>query len=278
LLVCRRVGRRTFNNDSLAVTVQQLGEDYLMPGRVEQYLIDSIRKQGAIHLTLLDPEKVTRSTAGSMAKAIDKSGSSAIMVGGSTAVSVYHIDEIISAVKKRTRLPVIIFPNDVAGISKEADAIFFMSLMNSMNPYYITHAQALGAPLVKRYGLEPIPMGYVIVGDRGAAAAFVGQVNPIPFDKPSLALIYGMAAQFMGKRFFYLEAGSGVERPVSPDMVAGVSKYIEIPLVVGGGIRSPKAARQIVKAGARVIVTGTLVERASPQALRRLVSSIKKAA
>ncbi len=248
-----------------------------MLGRVEQYLIDSINEQGAIHLTLLDPEKVTRSSAKALAKAIDKSGSAAIMIGGSTAVSVYHTDEVINAIKKQTKLPIIIFPNDIAGISREADAIFFMSLMNSMNPYYITHAQALGAPLVKRYGLEPIPMGYVIIGDRGAAAAFVGQVNPIPFDKPPLAVIYGMAAQFMGKRFFYLEAGSGVERPISPEMVAAVGKNIEIPLVVGGGIRSPKAARQIVKAGARIIVTGTLIEKASPEVLRRVVRSIRKA-
>ena len=249
-----------------------------MLGRVEQYLIDSINKQGAIHLTLLDPEKVTRSSAKTLAKAIEKSGSAAIMIGGSTAVSVYHTDEVISAIKKQTKIPVIIFPNDLVGVSREADAIFFMSLMNSMNPYYITHAQALGEPLVKRYGLEPIPMGYVIVGDRGAAAAFVGQVNPIPFEKPSLAVIYGMAAQFMGKRFFYLEAGSGVERPISREMVAAVSEQIEIPLVVGGGIRSPKVARQIVKAGAQIIVTGTLVEKASPEVLRRVVRSIKKAA
>jgi phosphoglycerol geranylgeranyltransferase len=249
-----------------------------MPGRIEQHLVDSIREHGAIHLTLLDPEKVARSTARALAKAIDKSGSSGIMVGGSTAVSVYHIDEMISIMKRQTKLPIILFPNDIAGISREADAIFFMSLMNSMNPYYITHAQALGAPLVKRYGLEPIPMGYVIVGDKGAAAAFVGQVNPIPFDKPSLAVIYGMAAQFMGKRFFYLEAGSGVERPISPEMVRAVNENIEIPLVVGGGIRSAKVARQVVKAGARIIVTGTLVEKASPEILRRVVRSIKGAA
>ena len=249
-----------------------------MPGRVEQYLVDSIRKRGAIHLTLLDPEKVARSSARSLAKAVDKSGSSGIMVGGSTAVSVYHIDEIIYAMKRQTKLPIILFPNDLVGVSREADAIFFMSLMNSMNPYYITHAQALGAPLVKRYGLEPIPMGYVIVGDRGSAAAFVGQVNPIPFDKPSLAVIYGMAAQFMGKRFFYLEAGSGAERPISPEMVAEVANHTEISLVVGGGIRSPKVARRIAKAGARIIVTGTLVEKTSPQVLRRIVRSIRKAA
>jgi phosphoglycerol geranylgeranyltransferase len=185
---------------------------------------------------------------------------------------------MIKAVKKRTNLPVIIFPNDLVAVSKEADAIFFMSLMNSLNPYYITHAQALGAPLVKQYDLEPIPMGYVIVGDRGAAAAFVGQANPIPFDKPGLAVIYGMAAQFMGKRFYYLEAGSGVDRPVSPEMVSAVRSNVDIPLVVGGGIRSPRFARKIVKAGARVIVTGTLVERASPEMLRKMVRSIKKAA
>jgi len=249
-----------------------------MLGRVEQYLIDSINEQGAIHLTLLDPEKVTRSSARTLAKAIDKSGSAGIMVGGSTAVSVYHTDEVVSTIKKLTKLPVIIFPNDLVGVSREADAIFFMSLMNSMNPYYITHAQALAAPLVKRYGLEPIPMGYVIVGDRGAAAAFVGQVNPIPFEKPWLAVIYGMAAQFMGKRFFYLEAGSGVERPVSPEMVAAVSEHIEIPLIVGGGIRSLRMAGQIVRAGARIIVTGTLAEKASPEFLRRVIRSIKKAA
>jgi phosphoglycerol geranylgeranyltransferase len=248
-----------------------------MPGRVEQYLLDRIRKQGAIHLTLLDPEKLTRSSAGQLAKVIDKSGSTGIMIGGSTAVSVYHADEVISAIKRRTRLPVIIFPNDVAGVSKEADAIFFMSLMNSLNPYYITHAQALGAPLIKRYGLEPIPMGYVIVGDSSSAAAFIGQANPIPFDKPSLAVIYGMAAQFMGKRLFYLEAGSGVERSVSPEMVAAVSRSIDIPLIVGGGIRTPRVARQLVKAGARIIVTGTLAEKASPQLLRRMAKAVKRA-
>jgi len=248
-----------------------------MVGKVEQYLLDKIREQGAIHLTLLDPEKMTRTAAGSIGKAIDKSGSSAIMVGGSTAVSVYHVDEVIKALKKRTNLPVIIFPNDLVAVSKEADAIFFMSLMNSLNPYYITHAQALGAPLVKQYDLEPIPMGYVIVGDRSTAAAFVGQANPIPFDKPGLAVIYGMAAQFMGKRFYYLEAGSGVDRPVSPEMVSAVSSNVDIPVVVGGGIRSPRVARKTVKAGARVIVTGTLVERASPEMLRKMVRSIKKA-
>ena len=106
----------------------------------------------------------------------------------------------------------------------------------------------------------------------------MGQVNPIPFDKPYLAVIYGMAAQFMGKRLFYLEAGSGVERPISPEMVAAVSSSIEIPLVVGGGIRSPRVAGKIVKAGARIVVTGTLVERASPEMLRRIVRSVKKAA
>jgi phosphoglycerol geranylgeranyltransferase len=87
-----------------------------------------------------------------------------------------------------------------------------------------------------------------------------------------------MAAQFMGKRFYYLEAGSGVDRPVSPEMVSAVSSNVDIPVVVGGGIRSPRVARKTVKAGARVIVTGTLVERASPEMLRKIVRSIKKAA
>jgi phosphoglycerol geranylgeranyltransferase len=200
------------------------------------------------------------------------------MVGGSTSVSVHHLDEVVKSVKEATGLPVVLFPNDVSGVSQHAHAIFFMSLLNSANPYYITGAQALGAPLVRKYGLEPIPLGYLIVGTGGGAAGFIGQAHPIPFERPELASIYSLAAEYLGMRFVYLEAGSGAARPVPPEMVKAVRKTISVPVIVGGGIKSPDQAARAVSAGANAIVTGTLAEQLGPDRVKRIVESIRKSA
>ncbi|HEX68929.1 MAG TPA: geranylgeranylglyceryl phosphate synthase family protein, partial [Candidatus Bathyarchaeota archaeon] len=147
-------------------------------GKIEQYLLSQIGKNGAIHITLIDPEKVTSSAASKIAKDAAASGSSAIMIGGSTFISMSHLDNVIKAIKRAIRIPVILFPNNVTGISRYADAIWFMSLLNSTDPYFLMGAQVLGAPLVKRFGLEPIPMGYIIVGE-GGTAGVIGRATPI---------------------------------------------------------------------------------------------------
>lgn len=249
-----------------------------MFGKIESYLLESIRTHGAIHMTLLDPEKLDSTSAGALAKGISSTGTSAIMVGGSTSVSVHHLDEVVKSVKAATDLPIVLFPNDVAGVSQHAHAIFFMSLLNSSNPYYITGAQALGAPLVRKYGLEPIPMGYLIVGSGGGAAGFIGQAHPIPFERPELAAIYSLAAQYLGMRFVYLEAGSGASKPVPPEMIRAVKKTVSVPLIVGGGIKNPEQAARAVSAGASAIVTGTFLEGSAPGKLKRFVRSIRGAA
>ncbi len=247
-----------------------------MRGSIKEYLLKTLKNKGAIHLTLLDPEKLHTKNAIEISKIVQSAGSSGIMIGGSTSTSVYHLDNMVKAVKKSVGIPVILFPNDVTGISQYADAVFFMSLMNSSNPYYITGAQALGAPLVKRYGLEAIALGYLIVGESISAASFIGQARPIPYEKPELAAIYALAAQYLGMHFVYLEAGSGAEKPVPPEMIRSVKRMIEIPVIVGGGIRSPKAASSAVKAGADIIVTGTLVERSSRE-IMKVIKAIAKA-
>ena len=195
------------------------------------------------------------------------------MVGGSTATSIYELDDMVKAIKS-AGLYTILFPNDVAGISKYADAVFFMSLLNSLNPYYLSGAQALGAPLVRRYGIEPIPLAYLIVGQNAGAAGFVGNANPIPYDKPELAAIYALAAEYLGMRFVYLEAGSGAKQNVSPQMVGAVKKICKMRIIVGGGIRTPAQAKTLVKAGASVIVTGTIAEKASVKRLRQIIRAI----
>jgi phosphoglycerol geranylgeranyltransferase len=226
---------------------------------VEKYLLEKIESEGAIHITLIDPEKATPPQASRIARKAKSSGTSAIMIGGSTFVSTTHLDNVVKVVKHTVRIPVILFPNNVTGISRHADAIWFMSLLNSVDPYFLIGAQILGAPLVKKYGLEPIPLGYIIIGD-GGTAGVVGKAVPVPYDKPKLAVAHALAGQYLGMRFIYLEAGSGAKKPVPPEMIRIVKRCIRVPLVVGGGIKSRRQALIAASAGADIIVTGNVVE------------------
>lgn len=227
-------------------------------GKVEQYLRDEIKKHGTICLPLIDSEN--SSDVAAIAKKVEEKGASAILVGGSSITDQLELAKVVAETKTRIKIPVILFPGNVTGVSPKADAILFSSLLNSENPYFITEAQALAAIAVKKYGIEPLPTAYIIVGE-GTAAWFVGRARGIPFHKPNLAVMYSLAAQYMGMRFVYLEAGSGASQNVPPEMVAAVRKQYEGTLIVGGGIRSPETAAQIAKAGADIIVIGTMIEK-----------------
>jgi phosphoglycerol geranylgeranyltransferase len=230
-----------------------------MVGRVEKYLLDEIESAGAIHITLIDPEKTTPSVASRIAQEAESSRTAAIMIGGSTLASTQHLDKVVKATKEAVDLPVILFPNNITGISRHADALWFMSLLNSGDPYFITGAQVLSAPIIRRFKLEAIPLGYVIIGE-GSAASVVGRAYPIPYNKPALAAAHALAAQYLGMRFVYLEAGSGASQTVPSEMIRTVKEFVQIPVIVGGGIRTGKQAREIAGAGADIIVTGTIVE------------------
>jgi phosphoglycerol geranylgeranyltransferase len=241
-----------------------------MVGQVESYLLERIESEGAIHITLIDPEKVTSPQAFRIASKAKLSGTSALMIGGSTFASTIHLDNVVKAVKRTVNIPIILFPNNVTGISRYADAIWFMSLLNSVDPYFLMGAQILGAPMIKKYGLEPIPMGYIIVGD-GGTASIVGKAVPVPYNKSELAIAHALAGQYLGMRFIYLEAGSGAKRPVPPEMIRSVKSCIDVPLIVGGGIKSKEQALAAASAGADIIVTGNIVENTE---VKRKVSEI----
>lgn len=230
-----------------------------MKGPIEKYLLEKIKCEGAVHVTLIDPEKVTPPQASRVARKAKASGTAAVMIGGSTFVSGAHLDDVIKAVKQTVKVPVILFPNNVTGISRHADAIWFMSLLNSVDPYFLIGAQILGAPLIKKYNLEPLPLGYIIVGE-GGTAGVVGKAIPIPYNKPELAVAHALAGQYLGMRFIYLEAGSGARKPVPPEMIHAVKHSVDVPLVVGGGIKSGEQALAAASAGADIIVTGNVVE------------------
>ncbi len=245
-------------------------------GKVEKYLYEKLKDNKAIHITLIDPEK-SKIEAGKIAQEAEKAGSSAIMVGGSIGVSEKILDETILSIKEKTRIPVILFPGNLNGISKYADAIWFMSLLNSSNTYYVIDVQALGSIIIKQYGIETIPMGYLIVGE-GGAAGYIGQARCIPYDHPEIAAIYALAGQYLGMRFIYLEAGSGAKMPVPPLMIKKVKNLISIPLIVGGGIKTKDQARRAVKAGADIIVTGTIIEEKGiiKEKIKRIIHGIRE--
>jgi phosphoglycerol geranylgeranyltransferase len=228
---------------------------------VEQTLNNIIKTSGAAHLTLIDPDSQSPEAAGEMAGAAAAAGTDGIMVGGSTGVSGRILDETVLAIKDACSLPVILFPSSAGDLSEHADAVFFMSLLNSRDVNYITTNQAMGAPFVYRHGIEPIPMAYILI-EPGGTVGWVGDARLIPQNKPKLAVAYALAGKFLGMRYIYLEAGSGAERHVPLEMISAVKQAIGsgCTLLVGGGIRDGSTARRIVEAGADVVVTGTIVE------------------
>jgi phosphoglycerol geranylgeranyltransferase len=249
-----------------------------MAGPIERYLLDKIKADGSIHMTLIDPEKVTAAGAAKMAESSKNSGTAAIMIGGSTVASQKHLDDVVKAIKAAVDVPTILFPGNVNGISSHADAIWFMSMLNSADPYFLMGAQILGAPYIKKFGIEPISMGYVIVGDGGMAGK-VGKAIAVPYSNPPLAVAHALAGQYLGMRFIYLEGGSGAAVPVPPEMIRAVKAAIDVPLIVGGGIRTKEQALVAANAGADVIVTGNITESSDAnERISQIIAAIKRKA
>nr|WP_321497338.1 geranylgeranylglyceryl/heptaprenylglyceryl phosphate synthase [uncultured Methanolobus sp.] len=245
--------------------------------QVEEYLNKIAESEGTVHLTLIDPASQTPDQAAEIAHAAALGGTDAIMVGGSTGAGGVLLDQTLLKIKERTDKPTILFPGNASGVSKHADAIFFMSLLNSRDINYITTNQAMGAPVVYKSGIEPISMAYIIV-EPGGTVGWVGDAKLIPKRKPELAVAYALAGKYLGMHYTYLEAGSGADSPVTPEMIGAVKHVLgDNKLIVGGGIRDGKTAKMCALAGADMIVTGTILEESSnvTAKIEELVSAIK---
>lgn len=249
-------------------------------GKVWSYISDKLEREGALHFSLIDPDpfKVTAEVCAEMATLAEEAGSDAIMIGGSTAFGI--IDETVEAITDAVEIPTILFPGNITGVSKYADAMFFMSLFNSTNPYWIIGAQALAAANVKLNEIESISMAYLLVSP-GKSAAWVGDAKVFPRDKPKLPLAYAMAAELFGFKLVYLEAGSGAEGGgVPPEMISTVSQDIDIPVIAGGGFNDALSVVAAVEAGASIVVQGTYLEKHvredKGEGLKKIVGALKK--
>ena len=244
---------------------------------VENYIRD-ILKERKIHFTLIDPDEQTPEEALEIATHAIEGGTDGIMIGGST-VDGDDVDNTCKILSENIAVPIIIFPGNTSSVSKYADAIFYMSYVNSRNPYWINGAQAIAAPSVKTSGMEILSMHYIVVAP-GGTVGWVGDANLIPRNKPKIPAVYAMSAELFGIKFFYLEGGSGVKEPVPPEMIAYSKKAApKNILVVGGGIRDGKAAYTAAKAGGDIIVTGTVVEEVDDvkAKIQELTGAIRKA-
>jgi phosphoglycerol geranylgeranyltransferase len=244
-------------------------------GPVEAIIKGEISRFGTICAALIDSEGIGSAKAADVARKSSDCGVSLVLVGGSTAIDQLELHSIVGAIKTCVTIPVVLFPGNVTGVTSNADAILFSSLLNSDNPYFITEAQALGAFSIKKYGLEALPMGYIVIGE-GGTTGFIGRARGIPPTKPALASMYALAAKFMGMRFVYLEAGSGVTSHASSEIVASVRKVFDGILIVGGGIMKPDQAMAVKEAGADILVVGTLLEKEGFEpTLKEIVSIVR---
>lgn len=245
-------------------------------GRVTGYLRERLR-HGPMHWTLIDPDKSTPDAAAAVAREAVELGSDAILLGGSTGIARARMDEVVRAVKSVVPAPTIIFPEGPNSVSAEADALLFMSLLNSRDVRRVIRTQAEAALAIRTLGIETISLGYLVVAP-GMKVGEVGDADPIPREDLARAQGYALAAEWMGMSHLYLEAGSGAPAPVPTAMVRAVREVLSIPLIVGGGIRTGSETKNLLEAGAQVLVTGTVAEQeGTGGGFREILAEVRRA-
>ena len=209
---------------------------------------------------LIDPDKVVIELISILVDKINQSPATHIFIGGSS-FNGDHLDDIISKLKFKTDLPILLFPGNPSQISGKADGILFLTLLSGRNSDYLIEHQVNAVPILNNTNLEVISTGYILI-ESGAETAVerISQTKPLARNNPEYALQTAQAGQFIGNKLIYLEAGSGAKLAVPKKMITIISQNINIPLIVGGGIRSKQEIENVFKAGADIVVIGTAFE------------------
>jgi phosphoglycerol geranylgeranyltransferase len=238
-------------------------------GKVEKYYREVLAKDGAILWSLIDPDKSSGKAGVDMAKKSEEGGAHAILIGGSIGAQGSQLDETVKAMKEAVSIPLVLFPGNVSGLTQYADAVYFMYMLNSRDVYWLSTAQIQSAPVVARMGIEAIPTCYLVL-EPGRAVGWIGNANLVPRDRPDLAAACALAAKYMGAHILITDEGSGAPEPAPAQLVSAVAKACggELIYSVGGGIKTPKQAAEIIRAGASGIQIGEAFE--SARGLSRL--------
>lgn len=210
---------------------------------------------------LIDPDKVDNAKIEQLVALSTDARVDYFFVGGSLVIS-NHLDECIQQIKASCDIPVILFPGSPSQVSRYADALLYLSLVSGRNPELLIGQHVVSAPFVKKSGLEIMPTGYMVIdGGAPTTVSYISNATPIPSDKNEIAMCTAMAAEMLGMKLIYMDAGSGAKRPIPEEMLHKVATHIEAPLIVGGGIIEPEKAYRNCKAGADVIVVGNAIEK-----------------
>jgi putative glycerol-1-phosphate prenyltransferase len=210
---------------------------------------------------LLDPDKIDQSAIPALCSTAQKAHTDFILVGGSLMVS-DQLDQLVGKIKSECPIPVVLFPGSPSQLTPQADALLYLSLISGRNPELLIGQHVLSAPAVHKSGLEILSTGYMVVdGGAPTTVSYISHAAPIPHDKKDIAVCTAMAGEMLGMKLLYLDAGSGARQPVSVAMINAVSNHTQLPLIVGGGIRTPEDAHAAAAAGADLIVVGNALEK-----------------
>ena len=222
---------------------------------------------------LIDPDKLDDATLLKTIEIAIQSSVDYFFVGGSLVVT-DTLDKVVTTIKNKSSIPVILFPGSPDQITPKADALLYLSLISGRNSELLIGQHVISAPFVKQSGLEIIPVGYMLVdGGTPTTVSYISNTNPIPANKNDIASCTAMAGEMLGLKLIYMDAGSGAKQAITTSMIQQVAKYIHIPLIIGGGITSAEKAKENCLAGADIIVVGNAVEK-DPALIKEIAAAI----
>ena len=237
-------------------------------------VLERMRSRASGLMVLVDPGRTDASAAAVVARAADEAGAAALLIGSSFDGN-EQTENVARAMKGASALPLLLFPGSAAQLTPAVDAVLFLSLVSGRNPQYLIEEHVRAVPFFHRHPIESISTAYILVdGGRITAVESVSQTRPLPADKPEIAVAHALAARMIGMAAVYLDAGSGAAQPVAPAVVRAVRRAVALPLIVGGGLRTPEAVRAAREAGADFVVVGTAIERVGSAQLREFVAAL----
>ena len=214
---------------------------------------------------LIDPDKKNHNLIKNQLRYINENDFCSVLVGGSLLMD-SNFDDRINYISSNTNLPLISFPSSSSQLHKKFDAIFFLSLISGRNPQYLIGEHVNSAPIIYSLGIESIPVGYILIDGGGLSSVeLMSNTRSLPMEKVDIIIAHALASQYLGHKFIYLECGSGANNAIDLNLLQQIKKTVNIPLIVGGGVKNKDDIKNLYNSGADLIVVGTMIEQSSKQ-------------
>jgi len=231
--------------------------------KIYNHIIESKRKGRKLFSILIDPDKQTKESLLQITEKAKLANVDLFFVGGSL-LSNNSLDFCISMIKQNCKIPVVLFPGNAMQVNNKADGILFLSLISGRNPEMLIGNHVITAPVLKESDIEVLSTGYMLIDSgKATSVSYMSNTTPIPHEKDDIAVCTAIAGEMLGLKVIYMDGGSGAINTVSEKMISSVVKNINVPLIIGGGIKSAKQAKEKCKAGADIIVVGNAIEKDS---------------